>query len=113
VLGATATSRRGVRFQPPADRDRTPAKARDRQDRHRRLSEGHPRIPTEVLAQALSAKLAAAKAAGLEVGLVSQFCFDAKAIVAFARRLRAHGVSQPFRVGVAARPSARPWSNTP
>lgn len=63
--------------------------------------EGHPRIPDGLLASALSAKLSAAKSAGLDVWLISQFCFDAKAIIGFARKLRASGVAQPFRVGVA------------
>ncbi|HKT53435.1 MAG TPA: methylenetetrahydrofolate reductase [Caulobacteraceae bacterium] len=63
--------------------------------------EGHPRIADAVLAAALSAKLEAAKNAGLDVWLISQFCFDAKAILALARRLRAQGVRQPFRIGVA------------
>jgi methylenetetrahydrofolate reductase (NADPH) len=63
--------------------------------------EGHPRIDDGVLASALAAKLAAAEASGMDVWLVSQFCFDAKAIIAFARRLRALGATPPFRVGVA------------
>ena len=63
--------------------------------------EGHPRIADEVLAAALSAKLAASAAAGLEVWLTSQFCFDADAIIGFLRKLRERGVALPFRVGVA------------
>lgn len=63
--------------------------------------EGHPRIADDVLDQAMEDKLAAAEAAGLEVTLVGQFLFDAAQIVAFARRLRARGITAPFRVGVA------------
>jgi methylenetetrahydrofolate reductase (NADPH) len=62
--------------------------------------EGHPRIGDPVLEKALLDKLAVCAEAGLEVGLVSQFCFDAKPIVAMARRFRALGVSAPVRAGV-------------
>jgi methylenetetrahydrofolate reductase (NADPH) len=63
--------------------------------------EGHPRIPEQTLEEARTAKLAAAARAGLEVGLVSQFCFDSRPIIALAERLRARGVAAPLRVGVA------------
>jgi len=63
--------------------------------------EGHPRIPEDKLRAAVPQKLAAAKAAGLEVWLISQFCFDPKPVIALAERLRAEGVTQPLRVGVA------------
>jgi methylenetetrahydrofolate reductase (NADPH) len=63
--------------------------------------EGHPRVAEAVLDQARGAKLKAAAEAGLEVFLVSQFCFDPKPIVATARRIRAECVAAPLRVGVA------------
>ncbi len=63
--------------------------------------EGHPRVADAVLEQARADKLKAAAAAGLEVGLISQFCFDPKPIIALARRMRALGVTVPYRVGVA------------
>jgi methylenetetrahydrofolate reductase (NADPH) len=63
--------------------------------------EGHPRIPDAALDAARTAKLAAAESAGLDVGLVSQFCFDANPIIALAERLRAGGVKAPLRVGAA------------
>ena len=63
--------------------------------------EGHPRISDAALDQARADKLAAAAKAGLDVTLVSQFCFDAKPIVALVRKIRAEGVTAPFRVGVA------------
>jgi len=63
--------------------------------------EGHPRIPDPVLDEARAAKLRAAERAGLDVFLVSQFCFDAEPIIALARRMRAQGCNAPFRVGVA------------
>lgn len=63
--------------------------------------EGHPRIADATLEAARAAKLAAAEAAGLDVTLVSQFCFDPKPIIALAERMRGQGVKAPFRVGVA------------
>ena len=45
--------------------------------------------------------LETAAQSGLDVWMVSQFCFDAKPIIALARRMRAQGVTAPFRVGVA------------
>lgn len=63
--------------------------------------EGHPRIPDSVLARALGEKMTAVRKAGLEPTLVSQFLFDADALVRFARALRALGIDTPLRVGVA------------
>jgi methylenetetrahydrofolate reductase (NADPH) len=63
--------------------------------------EGHPRIGDDELQEALRAKLAAAKRAGLPVLLVSQFAFEAQPVLDLVRRLRAAGVSAPFRVGIA------------
>lgn len=63
--------------------------------------EGHPRIPDDVLDQALADKIAAAKSAGLELILISQICFDAAPIVEFLRKIRAEGVTARVRIGVA------------
>lgn len=63
--------------------------------------EGHPRIPDEVLWQALRAKLDAAARVGLETVLVSQFLFDPQPLIEFARALRRDGIEAPLRVGVA------------
>lgn len=63
--------------------------------------EGHPKIPDPVLDQARADKLAAAEKAGLDVTIVSQFCFSAEPVVALAERMRAQGAKAPFRVGVA------------
>jgi len=63
--------------------------------------EGHPRIPDEVLWQALRAKLDAAARVGLETVLVSQFLFDPQPLIEFARALRREGIDAPLRVGVA------------
>ena len=63
--------------------------------------EGHPRIPDDVLDKALLDKVAAARTAGLELILISQVCFDSGPIVDFLRRIRAQGVTERIRVGVA------------
>lgn len=63
--------------------------------------EGHPRISDADLDLARGEKIAAARAAGLELILISQLCFAAKPIVEFLRRIRAEGVSERVRIGVA------------
>jgi len=63
--------------------------------------EGHPKIGDATLTSALAAKIALAEREALAVTLVSQFCFDAAPIIAFAKRIRRDGISVPFRVGVA------------
>lgn len=68
--------------------------------------EGHARISDDILDAARTAKLLTAEKAGLEVELVSQFCFESAPIIEFAKKLRKEGVKAPFRVGVAG-PSSR------
>jgi methylenetetrahydrofolate reductase (NADPH) len=63
--------------------------------------EGHPRIGRQQLEAALASKLAAAAEKGMETRLVGQFAFESEPILAFARRLRAMGISAHLRVGVA------------
>jgi methylenetetrahydrofolate reductase (NADPH) len=63
--------------------------------------EGHPRIGDEELNRALAEKIAAAEATGLAVEIVTQFCFDARAILAFVARLRAFGFDHRLRIGLA------------
>lgn len=63
--------------------------------------EGNPRISTQALASALAAKLDAAARAGLEPYVVTQFCFEAAPIAAFARQLRDNGAASPIHVGLA------------
>jgi methylenetetrahydrofolate reductase (NADPH) len=69
--------------------------------------EGHPQIPDAVLETALKAKVAAARNRGLQLILISQLCFEARPITEFLRRIRAEGVTERVRVGVAgpAKPS--------
>ena len=64
--------------------------------------EGHPSIADDVLSENLELKLEYAHREGLEVFIVSQFCFEAKAILEWARRLRSRGIKVPLRVGVVA-----------
>jgi methylenetetrahydrofolate reductase (NADPH) len=63
--------------------------------------EGHPRISGEALLRALCAKQPLAHY------MVSQLCFDARALVAWLRGARAAGVRLPLRIGLAAPLQAR------
>jgi methylenetetrahydrofolate reductase (NADPH) len=63
--------------------------------------EGHPRIPEHRLDRALADKIAAAEATGLRLHIVTQFCFDADAIIGWIRRLRDFGFDTPVRIGLA------------
>jgi len=63
--------------------------------------DGHPRIPQHDLDVALAGKIAAADTIGLDVHIVTQFCFDAVTILAWIRRLREFGLDHPVRIGLA------------
>jgi len=63
--------------------------------------EGHARIASDRLEAALDQKIAAARAAGLRVHIVSQFSFSPDAVVAWLKRLRACGIALPVKVGMA------------
>lgn len=63
--------------------------------------EGHPRIDTRTLAQALRTKLALARVRGLQASLVSQFAFEAAPIARWLSALREEDILCPVRVGVA------------
>jgi len=63
--------------------------------------EGHPRISQQDLDRALMDKIAAAEATGIKVHIVTQFCFDAAAILRWISRLRDFGIEHPVRVGLA------------
>src|SRR5215467_3562806 len=63
--------------------------------------EGHPRIPQQDLDRALMDKIAAAEATGIKVHIVTQFCFDAAAILQWIGRLRDFGLEHPVRIGLA------------
>jgi methylenetetrahydrofolate reductase (NADPH) len=63
--------------------------------------QGHPRIGPDELNRALADKIAAAEATGLGVEIVTQFCFDAGAILDFVKRVRGFGFEHRVRVGLA------------
>jgi methylenetetrahydrofolate reductase (NADPH) len=63
--------------------------------------EGNPNISDPVLAEALTAKVNFARSAGLQLTIVTQFCFDAEPIVGWLRRVRSQGIDVPIRVGLA------------
>ncbi|HEY5166897.1 MAG TPA: methylenetetrahydrofolate reductase [Pseudolabrys sp.] len=63
--------------------------------------EGHSRIAPERLEAALDQKIAAARAAGLRVHIISQFSFAPEAVVGWLRRLRQCGIAVPVKVGMA------------
>jgi methylenetetrahydrofolate reductase (NADH) len=62
--------------------------------------QGHPRIGGDELNRALAEKIAAAEATGLNVEIVTQFCFDARSILDFVARLRGFGFDHRVRVGL-------------
>jgi methylenetetrahydrofolate reductase (NADPH) len=63
--------------------------------------DGHPRIGPDELNRALVEKIVAAEATGLTVEIVTQFCFDARAMLNYVARLRAFGIEHPLRIGLA------------
>lgn len=63
--------------------------------------EGHPKISTRELDNALRLKLARAHLAGLAPAIVTQFAFDAQPILDWIRRIRGEGIAAPLRVGLA------------
>ena len=63
--------------------------------------EGNPNISGATLDQALAAKLKFALEAGIQLSIVTQFCFKADPIVEWLRRVRNRGIEIPVRVGLA------------
>lgn len=62
--------------------------------------DGHPRIATTALWTALQQKVAAITAAGLEPEIVTQFSFDADAVLRWLAEVRARGIAAPVKIGV-------------
>ena len=62
--------------------------------------EGHPAVSADVMENALKQKVAYARHNGLDVGIVTQFLFEAEPVVAYLDRLNACGIAAPLRVGV-------------
>jgi len=63
--------------------------------------EGHPAIPSDVLERAFEDKLALAAAQGLRAHVVTQFSFNAAAIVRYCATLARRDPKLPIRVGLA------------
>ena len=63
--------------------------------------EGNPSVPSAALEEALDAKLNFARGAGLEISIVTQFCFEAEPIVEWLQGIRARGIDVPIKIGLA------------
>jgi methylenetetrahydrofolate reductase (NADPH) len=63
--------------------------------------EGHPAISEQVLGESIVAKMNYARQIGLQVQIVTQFCFEGQPIVDWLKRMRAMGVDLPVRIGLA------------
>ena len=63
--------------------------------------EGHPRIASRALDEALRAKVDLARRQGLEVSLVTQFGFEAAPILRWIGALRTQNIVCPIRIGIA------------
>lgn len=74
-------------------------------------ADGHPRIDDATLDEALRAKIVAANRNGLGVHVVTQFCFDPAAILAWLRRLRSTGITAPVQIGLVGPVSLRTLMN--
>ncbi|MCE2516314.1 MAG: methylenetetrahydrofolate reductase [Alphaproteobacteria bacterium] len=62
--------------------------------------EGSPDINTDELAHALEWKNNFAKTEGLDLYIETQFCFEADAVVAWEKSIRAAGNTLPIRIGI-------------
>ena len=63
--------------------------------------EGHPAISEQVLGESTVAKMNYGRSIGLQLQIVTQFCFEGEPIAAWLKRLRALGVDLPVRIGLA------------
>lgn len=69
--------------------------------------EAHGRIGATEIWNALAAKQALARQAGLEMHIVTQFCFEAVAIRTWIGAVRARAIDLPIRIGLAGPASLR------
>lgn len=60
--------------------------------------EGHPKVAETALEAALTAKKVFARGAGIDLQVVTQFCFESGPILAWAAKTKGHGL--PVRVGL-------------
>jgi methylenetetrahydrofolate reductase (NADPH) len=63
--------------------------------------EGNPNISDVALERALEAKVNFSRANGVQLSIVTQFCFKAEPIVEWLKRLRGRSADVPVRVGLA------------
>lgn len=63
--------------------------------------EGHPRVPPARLELSLDEKIASATAQGLRVHIASQFSFSAERIIAWLKQMRAGGITNQVKIGLA------------
>lgn len=63
--------------------------------------EGNPHISEKILHEALAAKVSFARNEGLQLSIMTQFCFKAEPIIEWVRGVRARGIGVPIRVGLA------------
>lgn len=73
--------------------------------------DGHPRMNDEELESTLVTKVAAAQSAGLDVHIVTQFCFEPQAILRWIEWLRRRGIHLPVDIGFAGPTSLMTWLN--
>ena len=73
--------------------------------------DGHPSMSDEELESTLVTKVAAAQSAGLDVHIVTQFCFEPKTILLWIDWLRARGLHLPVDIGLAGPTSLMTWLN--
>jgi len=60
--------------------------------------EGHPRIAASALDAALAAKKGLARRAGIDLQVVTQFCFESEPVLSWVAKMKGHGL--PVRVGL-------------
>src|SRR5258708_17589681 len=65
--------------------------------------EGHPKIAATALEMELAAKKSLAHRAGLDLQVVTQFCFESQPILVWAAKMKGRGL--PVRVGLSCPPS--------
>ncbi len=63
--------------------------------------EGNPYISEKILNEALQAKVSFARREGLQLSIITQFCFKAEPVIAWVQAVRACGIDVPIRVGLA------------
>ena len=73
--------------------------------------DGHPRMSDEELESTLVTKVAAAQSAGLDVHIVTQFCFEPRVILRWLEWLRRRGLHLPVDIGLAGPTSLMTWLN--